>query len=136
MKPRRIAIAIIIKDDKILIGKKPEIKHPANMGGMWHFPGGKIEKNEQPEEAVIREIKEETNLDIKIIEKFQKVNLFTINNIQAEMHFFLCKPITMDLKQGSDLEKVKWVDKKEVLNNLNPVFVSWLTDEVIDYLNK
>ncbi len=57
-----IAVSLIKFDDKILISKRKNTKF---LEGLWEFPGGKIEKNESAEKAIIREIKEETNLDIK-----------------------------------------------------------------------
>ena len=62
MKTVRVVAAIIEKEDKILIAQrlKGEFK------GLWEFPGGKIEEQEKPEEALIREIKEEMEVDIKI----------------------------------------------------------------------
>ena len=56
-----VSIALIDNNDQILISKRPEKKH---LSGYWEFPGGKVEKNETPENAVIREVKEELNVDI------------------------------------------------------------------------
>ena len=56
-----VSIALIDNHDQILISKRPEKKH---LSGYWEFPGGKVEKNETPENAIIREIKEELNVDI------------------------------------------------------------------------
>ena len=53
--------ALIDLDGRVLITKRPSYKI---MPGFWEFPGGKMEKNESPENALIRELKEE--LDIKI----------------------------------------------------------------------
>ena len=56
-----VSIALIDNDDQILISKRPEKKH---LSGYWEFPGGKVEKNEPPKNAIIREVKEELNVNI------------------------------------------------------------------------
>ena len=55
------SIALIDANDQILIAKRPDKKH---LSGFWEFPGGKVEKGESPEYALIREVKEELNIDI------------------------------------------------------------------------
>ena len=54
-------IALIDDDDKVLIGKRPKGKPFENL---WEFPGGKVKKNETVEQALIRETKEEINIDL------------------------------------------------------------------------
>ncbi len=56
------AIALVDHDGRILISKRPENKF---MSGYWEFPGGKLEAGETPEQCLIREIKEEINLDLE-----------------------------------------------------------------------
>ena len=56
-----VACALINEQGKILINKRPKGKDYA---GYWEFPGGKVEENETPEEAIIRELKEEINIDV------------------------------------------------------------------------
>ena len=56
-----IAISLIKHENKFLITKRSNTKF---LAGLWEFPGGKIEKSETPRDAIIREVKEETNLDI------------------------------------------------------------------------
>lgn len=56
-----VAVALIDIDGRILISRRPEDK---NMGGLWEFPGGKVEPEESPEGALIRELKEEINIDV------------------------------------------------------------------------
>ena len=56
-----VSIALINDVNEILLSKRPENKH---LGGLWEFPGGKVETNEVPEQALIREIKEELSIDI------------------------------------------------------------------------
>ena len=56
-----VSIALINNVNEILLSKRPKNKH---LFGYWEFPGGKVETNEVPEQALIREIKEELNIDI------------------------------------------------------------------------
>ena len=55
------AIALINDENEILIGKRPMHGFLPNK---WEFPGGKIEKNEYPEQAIIREAKEEIGINL------------------------------------------------------------------------
>ena len=57
-----VAGALIDADGRVLITKRPNGKE---MGGLWEFPGGKIEEGETPEQALIRELKEELNIETK-----------------------------------------------------------------------
>ncbi|MCG9731404.1 8-oxo-dGTP diphosphatase MutT [Shewanella sp. Isolate13] len=61
---KQIHVAVgVIQDsnEQILIAKRPQHLH---QGGKWEFPGGKIEDTETTSEALIRELKEEVNLDV------------------------------------------------------------------------
>jgi 8-oxo-dGTP diphosphatase len=55
------AVALIDADGRVLISKRPEGKQ---LGGLWEFPGGKVESGERPEAALIRELKEELAIDV------------------------------------------------------------------------
>jgi 8-oxo-dGTP diphosphatase len=55
------ACALVDVDGRVLIAQRPPGKA---MAGLWEFPGGKIEDGERPEEALIRELKEELGIDV------------------------------------------------------------------------
>lgn len=54
------AVALIDADGRVLLAQRPEGK---SLAGLWEFPGGKVEPNETPEAALIRELREELGID-------------------------------------------------------------------------
>lgn len=56
------ACALIDADGRVLIAQRPAHK---NMAGLWEFPGGKLEAGERPEQALIRELREELGITVK-----------------------------------------------------------------------
>ena len=61
----QVCAAVVYHQDKILITLRPSDK---KLGGFWEFPGGKIEDNESPQTALIREIREELDIEVAIEE--------------------------------------------------------------------
>lgn len=59
-----VVAAAIVKDGKIFCAQRPDGK---SLAGYWEFPGGKIESGENPEQALIREIKEEFASEIQVV---------------------------------------------------------------------
>ena len=55
------ACALVDADGRVLISKRPDGKP---LAGLWEFPGGKVEAEEKPEAALIRELKEELAIDV------------------------------------------------------------------------
>lgn len=56
------AVALVDTDGRVLLASRPKGKH---LEGMWEFPGGKVEAEETPEAALIRELKEELAIDVE-----------------------------------------------------------------------
>lgn len=54
------AVALVDADGRVLLAQRPEGK---SLAGLWEFPGGKVEPGETPEAALIRELKEELDID-------------------------------------------------------------------------
>ena len=55
------AAALVDNDGRVLLQQRPEGK---NMAGLWEFPGGKVEPGERLEQSLIRELKEELDIDV------------------------------------------------------------------------
>ena len=101
-----VSIALINNYDQVLIAKRPNNKH---LAGFWEFPGGKVEKDETPENALIREVKEELNVNInnKCIAPVS-FSEFDYTNFHLLLLLYICRrwegePITMEENE------LKWV---------------------------
>lgn len=57
-----VAAALIDADDRVLMAQRPAGKQ---LAGLWEFPGGKVDPGERPEEALIRELREELGITVK-----------------------------------------------------------------------
>ena len=113
MKELEITAGIIKKNNKVLIGQR---KFHDNFGGKWEFPGGKLENSEMPEDCIIRELKEELNIDVKEFEHF----LSYIKDFSAYkmiIHAFIITKYDGDF-QTNDHEKIIWTDIQD-LNNFD-----------------
>jgi 8-oxo-dGTP diphosphatase len=70
MQPMIVTAAILRDNDRVLITRRPNGKPHADM---WEFPGGKLHKNESPEQCLRREIREELSLHIEVKSIFEVV---------------------------------------------------------------
>lgn len=57
-----VAVALVDTDGRVLLAQRPPGKA---LAGLWEFPGGKLEPGERPEEALIRELREELGIEVK-----------------------------------------------------------------------
>jgi len=81
--------------------------------GKWEFPGGSVEANESPEEAMIRELKEELGVNSNINEKLG-IWSFTYPFLHVELHVFLVSTEdSLDSSMLSVHKSMKWVNSEE-----------------------
>ncbi|MGX9359137.1 bis(5'-nucleosyl)-tetraphosphatase [Mycoplasma sp. 332] len=87
--------------------------------GHWTFPKGHMEKNETEIETTLREVKEETNVDIEIIDGFKEKTTYSpFKNTTKDVIFFLAKPKNFDIKnKPGEIEIVEWVGIEEAMVN-------------------
>lgn len=93
-----VAAGVIIQDGKVLIARRIKGKH---LEGMWEFPGGKLKPGESPQMAVIREIREEVNLEV-IVEHLIDTVMCNYPDRKIKIHFFKCRVL-----QGA-IRAIKW----------------------------
>lgn len=127
---KQIGVAVIRNyQGQILIDRRPA---KGEMGGLWEFPGGKIEINETVEECIVREIKEELSLEIAVGKCLTVVNhIYTTFEITLFVHEcqYLSgkpKPLASDEIRWVNLEELSQYSFPEanqeiiaILNNLN-----------------
>ena len=98
------AVALIDQDGRVLLAQRPKGK---SMAGLWEFPGGKMEDGETFDETIIREFKEELDIDIYPFHEFRTLT-------DANIKFI---PIVVRLKGGKakliEHDEIKFVNKKE-----------------------
>ena len=66
-----IAVAMIWQAGQLFIQRRPE---NGLLGGLWEFPGGKVEQGESPEQAAVREVEEETGWQIRLLEPLRPID--------------------------------------------------------------
>ncbi len=108
MIKRERAQALLIQNGKVLLAKHHDLTIDQIY---WCMPGGGIEAGELPEQAAVRELKEETNLDVRIIAKIGVLELPGVTAGYTRGHTFLAEVIGGDMEKGHDPEQVDWEDK-------------------------
>jgi 8-oxo-dGTP diphosphatase len=108
MKTINVVAAIIKRDDLIFATKRGS----GEFKGGWEFPGGKIESGETPQEALVREIKEELDTQI-LVNKLVDIVEYDYPSFHLTMHCFLCEIVSGDLilKEHDD---AKWLSRDEL----------------------
>ena len=93
------------------------VKHTA---GHWDFPKGHMEIGEDEYQTAIREVKEETNIDVELIKEYRyEVHYSPKENVDKTVVFFLAKNKSNDLiKQDEEIQNIGWFEYKEAIDIL------------------
>ena len=109
MKTIEVVAAVIYKDGAYFATQRGY----GEFEGMWEFPGGKIESDESPEDALKREIQEELGIDITI-DKFLCTTEYDYPSFHLTMYCYLC---------GIETWEIELREHKSA---------RWLTEELLD----
>lgn len=125
------ACALLDADNRILLAQRPEGKQ---MAGLWEFPGGKVEKGETPEAALIRELEEE--LGVKTWESCLAPLTFASHSYEG---FHLLMPLFVCRKwegtpTGRENQQLKWVSKQNLRSYPMPPADDPLIPALLDLL--
>lgn len=107
--------AVILDGDRVLLVKRGH----APLKGEWSLPGGSVELGESLEDALVREVLEETGLQVTVgpvVEVFERIERLADGRI--EYHFvivdYACRPRGGSLAHGSDADDARWVTVSEL----------------------
>lgn len=107
-----VAIAVIKRSDgKVLLGHRRDDHY--RRPGEWEFPGGKAEKGETPQQAVVREAFEETNLKVSVVKDLMSTTCDYPDGKYRYVRVFAVAPETDDpqpVSTSGDYVEFRWVD--------------------------
>lgn len=105
---------VVLHDGAVLLVKRA--REP--LAGQWSLPGGAVELGETLEEAVVRELREETGLTVRVVELVEAFERLSRDEAdRLRYHYvlldYLCEPVSGSLQAGSDVTAAAWVRPEE-----------------------
>lgn len=97
---------------------------PPELAGQWEFPGGKVEPGESPEQALVREIDEELDVHIAVLEELSPPSGGSwpaSNGYRMRLYYAVIESGTPQIADGHD--DVRWLEEAELLT------VPWLASD-------
>jgi len=104
----------------IVINNKNEVLLIHHNAGHWDFPKGHVENGETEIQTAIREVKEETNIDVEVNEKYRYVTEYSPKeDVMKEVVYFLAKNISDNKEaQLEEVSEVKWFKLEEAVEKI------------------
>ncbi len=104
-----VTAAVIRKNGRVLIAQRP---FGGRLGGLWEFPGGKVEPGESLRQCLRREIKEELGIRIKVGQPITSIK-HAYTHFQITLHAFECE-LALGKPQALQVQDFKWVRMSEL----------------------
>lgn len=109
MKHLQVAVGIIRRDGDIFLAQRSASSYMANR---WEFPGGKIEADETPVQALRRELLEETGIEVVNATPYDTVD-HTYDDLRVTLHFFIVDGWKGE-PYGREGQPQRWVPQQEL----------------------
>lgn len=106
-----IGVAVIWNEQRILIDRR---KAEGLLGGLWEFPGGKVEPGETIEQCIKREIQEELGIEIEVGEHLITVD-HTYTHFRVTLNVHHCRHLSGE-PQAIECDEIRWVTINELPN--------------------
>lgn len=109
VKRIHVAVGVILRDEEILLAVRPNDTH---MGGLWEFPGGKVDTDETVQQALVRELQEELGITATSF-----APLITIQHDYTDKSVYLdvwCINGFSGQARGKEGQKIRWVNKQDL----------------------
>lgn len=107
--PTIVAAAVVVDNGRVLLTKRAEGQH---LAGLWEFPGGKLESGESPEEALVRECREECGIEIAVAEILDATfHRYPEKNVL--LLFYRCSLVSGEVRHLHVADHA-WVEPKEL----------------------
>ena len=107
----KVIAGLICTQDRYLIARRNLNK---SLGGLWEFPGGKINNNETPEECLKRELKEELHINAEI-GKYISKNTHEYRDFTIELNLYEVNSFSGEVVK-TEHEEIRWIALKEFGN--------------------
>jgi A/G-specific adenine glycosylase len=104
-----IVVGLVWNGDRLLIDRRLE---SGLLGGLWEFPGGKVEEGESYEQTAAREIKEELGVDVEVVSHFMSLN-HAYTHFSITLHAYTCRYLAGS-PQAVHCAEWRWVRKDEL----------------------
>jgi 8-oxo-dGTP diphosphatase len=123
------AAALVDPDNRVLIAQRPQGR---SMAGLWEFPGGKVEAGETPEQALVRELREELSIEVCVtcLAPFTFAS-HAYEQFHLLMPIYLCKRWEGEITPR-EAQVVKWVRAARLADYPMPPadlpLIPWLRD--------
>ena len=108
---------IVRHDNRILIVQRAAAD---SGGGTWECPGGKIDFGEQPEDSLIREIREETGLTVTVDKIAYASSILTHPNRQVILLVYFCTAVTSSVTLSEEHDAYLWADEQLIRQQIAP----------------
>lgn len=113
------AYGIVLKDKRILLTERKDVP-------VWVLPGGGVERHETPPNGCLREVKEETGIEAKVIR--HALHLKPINRLGDQTDVFICEPVNGTLMITDEVRSVGWFALNDLPGELFFAHKKWIEE--------